>query len=170
MLNALKPVARFMQCNFKMDRCKFHSIGFVGFVTKQMHTSRFLTEFTSYSKIPCNSLPCWVISWPDEVHHLFPCSHQNPRITNRNLQHWTITNWMAEVKCHSEPAGLNYERHQDILPWNSLSFLIQNIKKRRLSILFSFPVNSINCTTTKKESRLYINFDYVFLLPINRLV
>ena len=76
---------------------------------------------------------------------------------------------MAEVKCHSEP-GLNYERHQDILPWNPLSFLIQNIKKRRLSILFSFPVNSINCTTTKKESRLYINFDYVFLLPINRLV
>ena len=116
--------------------------------------------------MPCYSLPCWVISWPDEVHHLFPCSHQNPRITNRNLQHWTITNWMAEVKCHSEPAGLNYERHQDILPWNPLSFLIQNIKKRRLSILFSFPANSINCTTTKKESRLYINFDYVFLLPI----
>ena len=115
--------------------------------------------------MPCYSLPCWVISWPDEVHHLFPCSHQNPRITNRNLQHWTITNWMAEVKCHSEP-GLNYERHQDILPWNPLSFLIQNIKKRRLSILFSFPVNSINCTTTKRESRLYIKFDYVFLLPI----
>ena len=93
-----------------------------------MHASRFLTKYTSNnSKMPCYSLPCWVISWPDEVHHLFPCSHQNPRMTNRNLQHWTITNWMAEVKCHSEP-GLNYERHQDILPWNPLSFLIQNIK------------------------------------------
>ena len=96
MLNALTPVACFMQCNFKMDRCKFHSIGFVGFVTKQMHTSRFLTEFTSYSKMPCNSLPCWVISWPDKVHHFFP-SHQKSK---DNQQKFTAFNKsMAEVNC-----------------------------------------------------------------------
>ena len=62
-----------------MDRYKFHSIGFVGFVTKQMHTSRFFTEFTSCNgKMPCSSLPCWVISWPDKVHHFFP-SHKKSK-------------------------------------------------------------------------------------------
>ena len=95
-LNALTRVARFMQCSFKMDRYKFHSIGFVGFVTKQMHTSRFLTEFTSYSKMPCNSLPRWVISWPDKVHHFFP-SHQKSK---DNQQKFTAFNKsMAEVNC-----------------------------------------------------------------------
>ena len=94
---ALTAEARFMQCNFKMDRYKFHSIGFVGFVTKQMHTSRFLTEFTSCnSKMPCYSLPCWEISWPDEVHHFF-LRIRNPRVT-------TVTAFnksMAEVNCVS---------------------------------------------------------------------
>ena len=69
----------------------------VGFVTKQRHTSRFLTEFTSCSsKMPCYSLPCWEISWPDEVHHFFLCT-RNPRVT-------TVTAFnksMAEVNCVS---------------------------------------------------------------------
>ena len=116
-LNALTPVARFMQCNFKMDRCKFHSIGFVGFVTKQMHTSRFLTEFTSCNgKMPCNSLPCWVISWPDKVHHFFP-SHQK----SKDDQSYSFQQINGGSKlCFSE-------RHQDILSCNPLSFLTQNI-------------------------------------------
>ena len=96
-LNSLTPVARFIQCNFKMDRYKFHSMGFVGFVTKQMYTSRFLTEFTSCnSKMPCNSLPCWVISWPDEVHHFFPSNKES----KDDQQKFTAFNKpMAEVNC-----------------------------------------------------------------------
>ena len=69
----------------------------VGFVTKQRHTSRFLTEFTSCNgKMPCYSLPCWEISWPDEVHHFF-LRIRNPRVT-------TVTAFnksMAEVNCVS---------------------------------------------------------------------
>ena len=97
MLNALTPVARFMQCSFKMDRYKFHSIAFVGFVTKQMHTSRFLTEFTSCNgNMPRNSLPCWVISWPDKVHHFFP-SHKKSKDDQQKFT--AFNNSMAEVNC-----------------------------------------------------------------------
>ena len=124
-LNLLTPEARFMQCNFKMDRYKFHSIGFVGFVTKQMHTSRFLTEFTSYnSKIPCNSLPCWVMSWPDKVHIIFFL-----RIRNPSIYSFQQINGGSKLCCS--------QRHQDILSSNPLSFL------SLLSILFCFLVNSI---------------------------
>ena len=98
-LNLLTPEARFMQCNFKMDRCKFHSIGFVGFVTKQMHTSRFLTEFTSCNgKMPRNSLPCWVISWYDKVHYLF-ASHQKSKDDQQKFTAFNKS--MAEVNCVS---------------------------------------------------------------------
>ena len=109
-LNALTPEARFMQCNFKMDRYKFHSIGFVGFVTKQMHTSRFLTEFTSCNgKMPYNSLPCWVISWPDKAYHFFP-SHQK----SKDDHSYSIQQINGGSKlCFSE-------RHQDILSCNPL--------------------------------------------------
>ena len=83
-----------MQCNFKMDRYKFHSIGFV---TKQMHTSRFLTEFTSCNgNMPRNSLPCWVISWPDKVHHFFP-SHKKSKDDQQKFT--AFNNSMAEVNC-----------------------------------------------------------------------
>ena len=116
-LNSLTRVARLMQCSFKMDRYKFHSIGFVGFVTKQMHTSRFLTEFTSCNgKMPCNSLPCWVISWPDKVHHFFP-SHQKSK--DDHSYSFQQINGGSKL-CFSE-------RHQDILSCNPLSFLTQNI-------------------------------------------
>ena len=127
-LNALTPVACFMQCNFKMDRCKFHSIGFVGFVTKQMHTSRFLTEFTSCnSKMPCNSLPCWVISWPDKVHHFFP-SHQKSK--DDHSYSFQQINGGSKLCCS--------ERHQDTLSCNPLSFLTQNIK----SVVYRFSLDS----------------------------
>ena len=128
MLNLLTPVARLIQCNFKMDRHKFHSIGLVGFVTKQMHTSRFLTEFTSCNgKMPCNSLPCWVISWPDKVHHFFP-SHQK----SKDDHSYSFQQINGGSKLYFS------ERHQDILSCNPLSFLTQNI----ISVVCRFSLDS----------------------------
>ena len=129
-LNLLTPEARLMQYNFKIDRYKFHSIGFVGFVTKQMHTSRFLTEFTSCNgKMPCSSLPCWVISWPDKVHHFFP-SHKKSKDDQQKFTALNNNKSMAEVKCLSEP-GL-----KDGTFCRGARFRFSLTFKCRLSILF----------------------------------
>ena len=132
MLNLLTPVARLMQCNFKMDRYKFHSIGFVGFVTKQMQTSRILTKFTSCNgKMPCNSLLCWVISWPDKVHHFFR-SHKKSKNDQQKFTALNNNKSMAEVKCLSEP-GL-----KDGTFCRGARFRFSLTFKCRLSILFRF--------------------------------
>ena len=100
----------------------------VGFVTKQRHTSRFLTEFTSCNgKMPCYSLPCWEISWPDEVHH-FLASHQKSK--GDHSYSFQQINGGSKL-CFSE-------RHQDILSCNPLSFLTQNIK----SVVCRFSLDS----------------------------
>ena len=61
------------------------------------HRSRFLTECTSCNgKMPCNSLPCCVISWPDKVHHLFP-SHQKSKDDQQKFTAFNKST--AEVNC-----------------------------------------------------------------------
>ena len=73
--------------------------------------------------MPSYSVPCWVISWPDTEYTI---SFLRLRKSKDDQQTFTASiKSMAEVKCRSEPGP---ERHQDILSWNPLSFLIQNIK------------------------------------------
>ena len=73
--------------------------------------------------MPSYSVPCWVISWPDTEYTI---SFLRLRKSKDDQQKFTASiKSMAEVKCRSEPGP---ERHQDILSWNPLSFLIQNIK------------------------------------------
>ena len=93
----LTPVARFMLCNFKMDRYKFLWIGSMGFVTKQMHTSRFGSpSLPVIVKWHGNSLPCWVISWSDKVHHFFPSLQKSK---DDRFSFTAFNKSMAEVNC-----------------------------------------------------------------------
>ena len=67
------------------------------------------------------------------------------------------------------------ERHQDILPWNPLSFLIQNIKNAvcRFSLVSQWTPLTVQLrfnfsqrTPFVVQLFLFLKFDYVFLLPI----
>ena len=99
MLNALTAEARSMQCNFKIDRYKFHSIGFVGFLTKKITTQ---VGFSPAS-LPVVIVKCPVIPYPVGKflglikYIIFFLRIRNPRVT-------TVTAFnksMAEVNCVS---------------------------------------------------------------------
>ena len=129
-LNALTAEARFMQCNFKIDRYKFHSIGFVGFLTKKITTQ---VGFSPAS-LPVVIVKCPVIPYPVGKflglikYIIFFPSHQKSK--GDHSYSFQQINGGSKL-CFSE-------RHQDILSCNPLSFLTQNI----ISVVCRFSLDS----------------------------